>query len=860
MKQILTIFIFLTHLTIFGQLTEDFSDGNFTTSPTWIGDDSVFTIVDVSGDLMLRSNKLLPSTSFYLSTASTSLTDTQWEFFTQLQFNTSSLNFVDYFLICDQSNLLSATNSGYFVRVGGTTDEISLYKRIAGVNTKIIDGLDGVTNASNNILKIKVTCSATGDWTLARDVNGTGVSYVTEGTVNDISVVSGSFFGLAISQSTATFIQKHFFDDLYIGPIIYDLDPPILLSAVATSVTTADIQFNEPLDQVSTENIGNYDIIPFNGVSAAVLDGVDASIVHLTMSSPFSNGNTYTLTTTGIADVALNASGSQSIDFVYIIPENPAPGDVIINEFMCDQSPVVGLPEVEFIEIYNRSNKYFNLNGWKIGDASADGTIQNYWLYPGEYAILVASANVDSFAVTAQVTSFPSLNNSGDDIVLKDAGGVILDKISYTDAWYQNNAKKDGGWTIELINPNDPCSDQNNWRASNNTNGGTPGAANSVLDLTADTQNPQIILSLALAPNYLEVYFNEGMDSLSLVESTLSTNPSLAVANTYSLSANPNYVTYEFSGPISPSTIYSYTLSGALDCWGNGGDLTGQFVLPELPQPGDVIINEILFDPLTGGSDWIEVYNRSEKAFNLKNWQMANFANDTIANFKTIPNNKLLMPGGYAVIGKDSSFVKMNYPFSVPGTFCHSELPSYNNDSGTVYLIYNNVVLDKVSYDEDWHFRLLDVTDGVSLERLDFTQPSDNKNNWHSAAEAVGYATPGGQNSQFYPAVANGTLSFTNDVISPDNDGFEDVLQINYELTEAGMLGKFQIYDDRGRLIRTLFSNELLGTSGTFVWDGVRDDDTKASIGIYVAVFEAFGVDAGLFYTTRKSFVVAGRL
>jgi len=860
MKQILTIFIILTHLTIFGQLTDDFTDGEFTNSPAWIGDDSVFTVVDVAGNLRLRSNKLLPSTSFYLSTASTSLLDTQWEFFTQLQFNTSSANFVDYYLIADQSDLFSATMSGYFVRIGGTTDEISLYRRVAGVNTKIIDGLDGVTNVSNNTLKIKVTCSASGDWNLYRDVNGTGVSYTSEGTINDVAVSSGTHFGIAITQSTLSFIQKHFFDDIYVGPIIYDTDPPVLLSAIATSNTTADVQFNEPLDQVSAENIANYDIIPFNSVSAAVLDGIDPSIVHLTMATPFSNGNTYTLTTINIEDVALNVSGSQSVDFVYIIPEDPLPGDVIINEFMCDQTPPVGLPEVEYIELYNKSSKYFNLNGWKIGDASADGTIQNAWLYPGEYIVLCATANVDSFAVATAVTSFPSLNNTGDDIVLKDANGVELDKISYTEDWYQDVTKTDGGWSIELINPNDPCSDQYNWRASENGNGGTPGAQNSVFDLTADTENPLLILSLALAPNYLEVYFNEGMDSLALTGTTLSINPPLTIGNTYVLGEHPNYVTYQFNESIQPSTIYNYTLTGAQDCWGNGGNLTGQFILTEFPQPGEVLINEILFDPLTGGSDWIEVYNHSSKAFNLKDWQIANFDNDTIDNFKTIPQNKVLMPGDYAVLGKDSSFVKTNYPYAVPGKFCFTELPSLTNDSSTIYLIFNNSVIDKVSYSDDWHFKLLDVTDGVSLERLDFEQPSSSKSNWHSAAEAVGYATPGGENSQFYPAVANGTLSFTSDVISPDSDGYEDVLQINYELTEAGMLGQFTIYDDRGRLIRTLFTNELLGTSGTFTWDGIRDDETKASIGPYVAVFEAFNINGGLFFTTRKAFVVAGKL
>jgi hypothetical protein len=212
------------------------------------------------------------------------------------------------------------------------------------------------------------------------------------------------------------------------------------------------------------------------------------------------------------------------------------------------------------------------------------------------------------------------------------------------------------------------------------------------------------------------------------------------------------------------------------------------------------------------------------------------------------------------VIGKDSSFVKQNYPFALPGKFLYSELPSYNNDSGTVYLLYNSEIIDKVSYLDTWHFDLLDDTDGVSLERIDPSGESSGEFNWHSAAEDVGFATPGRINSQYRPVVSNGEISLTTDIFSPDNDGYEDVLQISYELASAGMLGKAQIFDDRGRLVRTIFTNELLGTSGTFSWDGLTDNQVKASIGVYVLVVEVFSTDGGVFFIKQKAFTLAGKL
>lgn len=860
MKYFLAFVILLTNQIINAQIVDNFTDGDFTSAPIWSGDDSVFTIVNTSGNNQLRSNKMLPSTSFFLSTPSTQATDCQWEFFVNLQFQTSSANYVDVFLTSDQANLLSGSINGYFVRIGGTTDEISLFKKIGGVATKIIDGLDATTNTSNNTLKIKVTCSATNDWKLERDLSGTGSTFVQEGIINDASLTTSNFFGVAITQSTASFFQKHFFDDFYVGPIIYDLVPPVLISATAINATQIDVLFNEPLDQTSAENTTNYDIQPFLSAAAVVLDGTNPALVHITPTFPLTNGATYTLFSSAIEDVSNNVSGSQSAQFQYLVAEAVLPGDVVINEFICDETPSVGLPLVEYVEIFNKSTKYFNIQNWKLGDASAEGTIQSGWLLPGEYVVLCASANVDSFAMAVAVTSFPSLNNSGDDIVLKDNNGIQLDKISFNVDWYHDSSKEDGGYSIELINPNDPCSAEDNWKASTAMTGGTPGAVNSVYDNTPDSQMPTITQLIAQSPNYLTVNFSEGMDSTLLADASLSFLPNLTLANTFINSLFPTTVTYQFNENLVGSQTYTIQLSNVGDCWLNTTSLQGNFALPELPVSGDIVINEIMFDPLTGGYDWIEVYNTSNKLIDLLNWQLANFDDDTIANNKAILEHFYIKAGSYAVIGKDSTFVKQNYPASIPGTFVYSETPSFNVDSSTVYLLYDNEIMDKVSYTEDWHFKLLDVTDGVSLERIDPKGESDNQNNWHSAAEAIGFATPGGKNSQFYPAIMNGDFNFTSSTISPDNDGFEDVLQITYEMGEPGLLGTFVIYDDRGREIRRLFTNELLGATGTFVWDGVSDDEVKASIGTYVAVFEAFSIDGALIYTKTKAFVVAGKL
>lgn len=840
------------------QVTDDFTDGDFSNNLTWSGTTADF-IVNTSQQLQLNNTAAATS---YLSTLHnlSDLNNREWRIWVKQSFSPSSSNYGRVYLTADNTDLTLVQN-GYYLQFGeaNAIDAIRLFRLQAGVATQLCAGVDGQI-ANSFTVNVKVKRDASGNWSLFADLTGSQ-NFVLQGTANDQSAFLGTHFGI-LDLYTSSNATKFFYDDIYIGNEILDLTSPVLSSANVISNNQVDAVFNEAVTALSAENIGNYSISSGISIASASLDAINPSLVHLGLTNNLTNGNTYTLTSNNISDLAGNVSGNQSVNFQYLVPDSVVKGDVLITEFFPDPSPVVGLPEVEFVEIYNASNKIFNLNGWKIGDASADGTIGDAWLLPGEYKVLTANANDSLFTMTdaAGVTSFPSLNNAGDDVVLKDSFGNILDKLTYTDSWYQDEVKKSGGFTLELMNPNDPCSDASNWIASNSPTGGTPGFQNSVFDVSPDVTAPQVVLWLALAPNFLEVHFSEGMDSSSLVNAIFNFSPTLTIQNKFIQGAYPNKLILQFNEILVPSLVYNVTLTNIGDCWLNYSNENGQFALADVPSKGDVVINEILQNPLNGGQDWIELYNNSNKIFNLKDWQLANFDNDTIDNFNPIQTDYFLFPHDYIVLGKDSNFVKANYPASVIGKFHYAELPSYNNDSGSVYLIYNSEIIDKVSYLDAWHFDLLDNTDGVSLERIDPNGESSSSFNWHSAAEDIGFATPGRVNSQFLSAVSNGTITLTNDVFSPDNDGFEDVLQISYEMNEPGLLGKVTVFDDRGRPIRKIFSNELLGSQGTFIWDGLTDKQVKASIGVYVILFEAFSTNGGVIFTTKKAVTLAGRL
>lgn len=861
MKYFLLFVLFLTKLPLFSQIIDNFSDGDFTNAPTWTGTTADY-IVNASNELQL--NNSIASNS-YLSTPHglSDFNDKEWKIWVKQSFSPSSSNFGRVFLTADNADLTLVQN-GFYLQFGeaGSTDAVRLFKMVSGVSTELVAGPTGQI-ANSFTVGIRVLRDNGANWSLMIDAAG-GTNYALAGTVNDSDNLLGTHFGV-VQVYTASNANKFFYDDIFVGDEIVDVTPPTLVSATAINANLIDVLFDEPVDQITAETIGNYDIQPFQSATAAVRDGSNNALVHITPASPLINGNTYTLFSNLVEDISGNPSGSQSVNFTYLVAEVPVAGDVVINEFMCDPSPVVGLKDVEYVEIYNRSNKVFNVNGWKLGDASSFGTVQNAWLMPNEYLVLTATANVDSFAVATPVTSFPSLNNSDDAVVLYDNSGTKLDSIFYTISWYHDVNKDDGGYSLERINPDDPCTDISDWKASEATNGGTPGTVNSVFDLTPDSQTPIITSIIASAPSLIEVYFNEGMDPVSLTNSTVITSPTLTVQNKFFTGAFPTSVSINFNEVLVGSQSYQLELQNVADCWMNAVNLASAFALPETAVAGDVIINEIMFDPLTGGSDWVELYNNSNKLIDLFEWQLAKISNGAIGNNDVIDQHYLLQPGDYVVLTENISQIIQNYPASVIGKFLETNVPSYNNDSSTVYLLDNqifppNQIMDKVSYQDDWHFKLLDSKDGKSLERIDPNGLSDDKNNWHTAAESVGFATPGAENSQLNPAVTNGAFSFTSETISPDNDGMEDVLQVNYEMNEAGYIGNFVIYDDRGRKIATVFRSELLASRGTFTWDGVRDDNTKASIGQYIALFEAFNIDGGVVFSKKKAFVVAGRL
>ncbi|HLK98087.1 MAG TPA: lamin tail domain-containing protein, partial [Hymenobacter sp.] len=307
------------------------------------------------------------------------------------------------------------------------------------------------------------------------------------------------------------------------------------------------------------------------------------------------------------------------------------------------------------------------------------------------------------------------------------------------------------------------------------------------------------------------------------------------------------------------------TVQRATDCVGNtAGPVTSAAVgLPSAVASGDVVINEILFNPRSNAVDFVELLNRSAKYLDVQGWQLANIKPGNIADAENVSGSPyVLAPGQLLLLTTRPDIVQSQYPIShdAAAFLAMRGFPTFPDDEGVV-VVYDSQgnVLDQYAYNKSQHLKLLDDLNGVSLERIRADGPSQPAN-FHSAASSVGYATPGRPNSQQQDAAAgNQQFSLLPEVFTPDEDGMQDFATLNYQLDGTGYAGSVTIYDAQGRLTRRLARNETMATSGFFRWDGLTDRGEKAPVGYYVVLIDLFKPNGGGKQQYKKTVVLGAR-
>ena len=535
----------------------------------------------------------------------------------------------------------------------------------------------------------------------------------------------------------------------------------------------------------------------------------------------------------------------------------PVQHDIVFSEIFADPFPSAGLHEVEFIELYNRSQHTINLEDWKIVIDENETKLSSYSIESNKYLVLIDNDNVslfDNSIALLGVKNFPSLSNSGASLILKSNQGKNIHCIKYDERFYQSKAKKEGGWSLEIVDINNPCLIESNWKESESFIGGTPGRESSLSGFVLDEISPWTECISVTSNDKLKIVFSEPMDSFSLATKQNYTFPEIGEG--YSMKVSDYYNTqieFSFNEELTEASVYSFIVGEDIkDCSGNKiGESQLRFGMPQRADSGDIIINEVLFEGTEEIPEFIELYNPSDKIVDLRNYRLAFFD-----GLSSIPSDEFivsteflqLMPDAYIALTENKR--QLRHYFSLGPEHRTYELSNWKNLSnsgfGLALVSPDNIILDQANFNSSIHSPLVTNTAGVSLERINPEQKGSIESNWHSASSVSGYASPSEMNSQnLSSANSDNLFAISPKAISPDNDGFEDFVEIRYNLPKPGYFLSVQIFNTNGELISTIAKNELAGTDDVLLWDATSNSGSRVPMGYYIIYFEALHPEGG---------------
>ncbi len=552
---------------------------------------------------------------------------------------------------------------------------------------------------------------------------------------------------------------------------------------------------------------------------------------------------------------------------VYKSTYNASVFSLVITEIMADPDPPVALPESEYCELLNRSSDTINLAGWTFYDGSSK-VLPSISVPPGCYVIICDDADTALFSgygICVPVSSV-SLTNSGEKISIRDPLGNAIDSVSFIDTWFGNSVKKDGGWSLEKVDADFICPVSSNWKPSEAAEGGSPGSANSVIGNVIDNVSPVLLRSFASDSLSVVLVFSEPLDpDVALELQQFSLSGSLVALVAAFEDATLTRIRLSLGAVLTPGKIYNVTVEGISDCSGNSiiAGSSARFGLTDSNSFG-LIINELLFNPYSGGYDFVELFHAGSGIIDLNRVTIESI--DTESGLvdetgKIAEENWLVFPGDYIVLTENAAALATQYRTSYPFNFLETDnLPSMNADEGNIRISILLSELDAFHYHEDYHFELLEDVKGISLEKINPLFPSVNPGSWHSGAASSGFATPGLKNSQYTEVSSeNKAVTIDPEIFSPDNDGYNDNLTILLKPGTPGYISNFRIYNSNGQIIYENARNNLIATSDLFVWDGITGEGVRADSGIYIALVEIFNLNGDV-KKYKLPFVLAVKL
>jgi hypothetical protein len=791
---------------------------------------------------------------------------TRWTFIVRHGYDPSSSNNWAVFLMSDaapESLSPEGTTNGFAIGVNitGYDDTLRLV-RIKGtsVTTVVNCGINWQNNIGISLAaKIVAVRSPDGLWSASvYSLNGV---LLRSSSGAESELFNPAWFGIFYRYSS-TRDRLLWIDDVTIeGTFHEDNDPPSIISCSPIGNNSLQVILNEPLSEASAvpENFS----LNTEGNRAKAAVKKSETIYLLEFPCNVKNKQENNLIVKNLCDREGNCSADYHILFMPVRAET---GDVVITEIMADPLPEVSLPAKEYIEITNRTKFSYNLKDWKLTSSDQSFALNELTISPGEIIILCQSGDTSVFCRYGRVSGmrqFPLLTDGGKIICLTDSTGMLIHGVEYSSEWYDDDLKKEGGWSLEMADTDFPFSGKENWKCSVSRNGGTPGKVNSVACSNPDILFSGIINVFPEDSTGVFVTFSEPVINLpgNLMSIKISGMKVTGISN-----VDPLFRLFRVTPKetLKPGEVFMIEISDDItDFAGNPAQkVSFSFGLTEPAATGDMMFNELLFNPFPGDPDYVELFNSSDKIIDASRLSLVsvNESGDRSPLYKVSDENRCIIPGAYYAFTTDRNRITERYYSSQPeNVFNSGGFPSMPDDKGHLVLYNRQLdIIDEVQYSEKMQYSLLSVFEGVALEKISPVINSSDAVNWHSATGSCGWGTPGAPNSVFSEVATEDNVNLSSKRISPNGDGFEDILLISFNLSGNSNVISATVFDETGGPVKKLANNLLAGNEASLLWDGTSGDGSLVYNGLYIILITLFD-DTGKTKSWKKVCAVVGR-
>lgn len=828
---------------LIGQFSDNFDEGNF---DTWQGDSDSF-IINNSEELQLNDIEAGQSLLFHEVSFTDSLT---WSFDIKMRFSPSGGNNAKILLAVDNADLSIA--NGYILKVGqsGSDDAIDLVQLSNGTETLIASGTPGFV-ASSFYLNIHLEKNGSDNWILTTtDLDDGTISEEININFADDIIENQMFFGFECLY-TASNSDKFTFDNIAVNAIVADTEAPSLIDLKVINSQSIELRFDEALNENSVATFANYNISD-NSISSVQFDeDSNPTLVTLFLNEPLKSCITASITINNISDLEGNIISSINRDLSFF--EKPEVGDILINELL--SNPIDN--GVDYIEFINVSSKSIQLQDLIIRNESRDDEViieESLTMLPGEI-VVIAEAEFNLIlnygppqSVRIIEQKIPGFNNANGNasLILEELGmRTVIDSYDYDDDQFDPNLADADGVSFERISCIESTNIFSNWSSAIEINNfGTPGYENSIA-----IENDGQVIATVINAQEIEVRFKDAVDPTSVIDFINYQIPNISISDIIIDGLNPKTVVLFLDQELESGEVYTLSVGNIkTSCGGILEEDIFELRLIENAEPGDLLINEILFNPYKDQFDFVEIINVSDKFIRVNN---LNILNRDSGNDEDIKLALILEPQQIIAFTEDVDVVTNQYLPPSSASIELANIPAFNDNEGNITLrIFDGLdysALDIFDYSDDLHFDLLRDTEGISLERISLIGETNEPSNWFSSAEENLFATPGYENSaRQNPNTSEEQVSLSYKTFSPNGDSDKDILFINYNLGESGYLANVKIYDDHGRPQLTLANNTVLATEGFLRWDGINENGELSPIGMYIIQYEFFNADGNV--------------